>query len=421
VNDAIDLQRRIRPAFVKGSALVALLLLPFLIHAVWGYVETRRLSAAIQSIEANGEPTRLQSVTPQGEAAAASRYYRAAAALASDFRADPRGWSGELTVAERTGDWPEGLVAKIRAVVAPYEEMLRLVDRAADLPFDDFGPGTTYNYLAQGLINAIRISSLRAVVNAFEGDGAGAARSLISAVQAGRWFQRNGRSFAPYAPWFTSAVDITFDRVAPGDADLERLARALADADDDDVLRQWFMGMRAGFLSQGAANPWFIGGRVAPVFVVDRPWRTHQVNRQLRWYAEVLKAVDAPWPDRIDAVGRVEYFNLDRPYTRERMLKSVEYMVTPVAILRSLRAAVAIERYRRGHSEQLPVSLANVSPSYLPTAPIDPFTGQPLDFRVTPGGYTVYSAGVNRRDDGGDVSALWAGGSDLGISVRHVR
>lgn len=407
---------RVRPSFVTGASIIALLLLPFVIHAAWGYVEARRLDAAIRSIEARGEPVRTQSVAPVGDAATAARYYRAAAALASGFRADPRGWAGELTTAERTGNWPDSLLAKIRTVIGPYEEMLSLVDRAAELPFDDFEPGTTYNYLAAGLIDAVRISSLRAIVNAFDGDAGGAARSLYSALRAGRWFA--GRSFGPYALWFTSAVQLTVERVRPGDAELERLGRALAEVDDDNMLRRVFVGMRAGMLSQGPANPWFIGNRAAPVFVVDRPWRTHQVNRQLAWFSEVLNSVDAPWPDRIDAVGRVDYFNLDAPVTRERMLKSVEYMVTPLAVIRTLRTAVAIERHRRGHSEQLPARLSDLSPSYLQGTPIDPFTGQPLLYIKMPNGYTVYSAGVNRTNDSGDVSAQWAGGSDLGITVR---
>jgi hypothetical protein len=37
-------------------------------------------------------------------------------------------------------------------------------------------------------------------------------------------------------------------------------------------------------------------------FVVDKPWQTRQFNRQLAWYAEVLDAVDMPWPARIDAI-----------------------------------------------------------------------------------------------------------------------
>jgi hypothetical protein len=414
---SIDPGRRVRPGFVKGGALITVLLLPFLVHAAWGYVETRRLNAAIRAIAARGEPVRIRSEVPVGDAATSARYYRAAAALASDFRAEPRGWYGDLRTAERTGEWPDGLIAKIRDVIEPYQEMLSLVDRAAELPFDDFAPGTTYNYLAAGLIDAIRITLLRAIVNAFDGDANGAARSLYSALRAGRWFSRT--SFGPYSLWFTSAIAVTLERVRPADVELERVARALADVDDDDRLRHVFLEMRAAMLGQGPANPWFIGGRVAPVFVVDRPWRTHQVNRQLAWYAEVLDALDAPWPDRLDAVGRIDYFNLDAPITRERMLKSVEYMVAPGALIRTFRAAIAIERYRRAHSEQLPASLSDLSPSYLQATPVDPFTGRPLLYIKMPNGYTVYSAGVNRSDDKGDVSAQWAGGSDLGIAVRH--
>jgi hypothetical protein len=418
----IDAARRVRAGFRKAAVVVTATLLPFLIHAAWGYVETRRLNAAIQSIEARGEPVRTELVRPVGDAAAAARYYRAAAALASDFRADPRPWYGDVTAAERTGNWPDDLLARIRGVISPYEEMLSLIDRAADLPFEDFEPGTTYNYLAQGLMQSSRISSLRSIVQAFEGDAAGAARSLHSALQAGRWFTRNGGSFSPSSmAWFTSALQITLQRVRPQDIELERLARDLADADEDDVLRRAFLGMRAGMLSRVPANPWFIGNPVVPLFVVDRPWRTHQVNRQLSWYAAVLSAIDVPWPDRIDAVGEVDYFNLDAPITRERMLKSVEYMVTPVAMVRTLRTAIAVERYRRGHSEQMPASLSELSPWYLETTPVDPFTGRPLLFAKTPSGYVVYSAGVNRTNDNGDVSAQWAGGSDLGITVRDGR
>lgn len=415
--NSIDSSASVRPRFAKGASVVTLLLLPFLIHAVWGYIETRRLSAAIQSIEARGEPVRTELVAPVGDAATAARYYLAVAALASGFRTGPGDWYGDLTAARRTGDSPDELLHKIRATIAPYGEMLSLLDRAADLPFNDFGPGKTYNYLAQGLVQSSHVSSLRSAVNAFDGDAVGATRSLYSALRAGRCFTRIGLSSMPFMVWFTPAAKIVLERVRPQDVELERLARALAEVDDDNVLRQHFLRIRSGMLSQG--NPWLIGSRTAPEFVIDRPWRTHQVNRQLAWYAEVLNAVDAPWPERMDAIGRVDYFNLDRPITRERMLEIVESMVTPLAVIRTLRTAVAIERYRRGHSEQLPASLSDLGPSYLQVVPVDPFTGQPLLYVRKPDGYVVYSAGVNRRDDNGDVSAQWAGGSDLGVAVRH--
>ena len=50
--NSIEPVARLRPRFAKGAALVTLLLLPFIVHAAWGYIETRRLSAAIRSIDA---------------------------------------------------------------------------------------------------------------------------------------------------------------------------------------------------------------------------------------------------------------------------------------------------------------------------------------------------------------------------------
>jgi hypothetical protein len=163
-----------------------------------------------------------------------------------------------------------------------------------------------------------------------------------------------------------------------------------------------------------------IGSRAAPAFVVDKPWQTRQFNRQLAWYAEVLDAVDMPWPARIDAIDRVDYFNLDGPFTRERMKKYVENVVSPLAMVRSFRIAVAVERFQHAHAGQLPARLSDMVPSYLPSAPVDPFTGQPIRFSASTDAYVVYSAGLNRTDDGGDVAMQWARGSDLGIRVRDV-
>ncbi len=109
----------------------------------------------------------------------AARFYRAAAALASHPSPDQRGRFAQINDAERTGEWPDDALSQLRVIVGSHEEMLSFVDRAADLPFEDFGPGTTHSYFAADLINAIRLSLLRAVVKAFDGDGDGAARSSV--------------------------------------------------------------------------------------------------------------------------------------------------------------------------------------------------------------------------------------------------
>jgi hypothetical protein len=300
--------------------------------------------------------------------------------------------------------------------------MLGFVERAADLPFEDFAAGTTYNYLAAGLIDSIRLTSLQAIVRGLDGDADQAADSLYAAARAGRWFSRRHPSFVPYSVWFSSAVTLVLERTRPSQLMLDRLATALEDPDRDDVLRQTFLTMRAGLLRERSADPWFIGPRAAPVFVVNRPWRTHQLNSQLAWYVEVLAAAEAPWPARIDEIvdTSVEYFNLDVPFSPERMRQFVSSLVTSLAVIRSLRTVVAIERYRRSHEEQLPASLTDLVPAQLASIPDDPFTGRPVRYVRAEDGYVVYSLGVNRTDEGGEVGVQLASGSDSGIRIRYV-
>ena len=274
MNEITAPSRRVRPAFIRGSAIAVALLLPILVHSVWGYVETRRLHRAIQSIQAKGEPVQLRSEVPLGDASTAARFYRAAAALASPQSPDQRVWFAQINDAERTGEWPDDALSQLRVIVGSYDEMLSFVDRAADMPFEDFGPGTMHSYFAADLINAIRLSLLRAVVKAYDGDGDGAARSLYSGVRAGRWFSRSGPWYVPYSLWVAPAVTVTLERGRASDAELERLARALAESDNDDVLRQAFLMMRAGIIREDSmSNRWVIGSRAAPAFVVDNPGR----------------------------------------------------------------------------------------------------------------------------------------------------
>jgi hypothetical protein len=70
------------------------------------------------------------------------------------------------------------------------------------------------------------------------------------------------------------------------------------------------------------------------------------------------------------------------------------------AYLRSLSAALATERYRQAHGAW-PATLDVLVPDFLPTAPGDPYDGQPLRCRRLPDGVAIYSVGGDRTDDGG--------------------
>ncbi|MCW5776170.1 MAG: hypothetical protein KIS87_07010 [Phycisphaeraceae bacterium] len=71
--------------------------------------------------------------------------------------------------------------------------------------------------------------------------------------------------------------------------------------------------------------------------------------------------------------------------------------------LAATRIVLAIEVYRAQHGAA-PPTLDALAPDILPALPLDPFTGEPLIYRpdpASPSGYTLYSAGFDRTDDGG--------------------
>jgi len=71
-----------------------------------------------------------------------------------------------------------------------------------------------------------------------------------------------------------------------------------------------------------------------------------------------------------------------------------------MARMQVARTAVAVERYRVA-TGQLPQDIADLVPTYIETAPLDPFDGRPLRYEKRDGGYVVYSIGPDGTDDGG--------------------
>lgn len=63
-------------------------------------------------------------------------------------------------------------------------------------------------------------------------------------------------------------------------------------------------------------------------------------------------------------------------------------------------AAIAIERFRIKHGK-LPASLAALVPTYLDAVPMDPFSGEPMIYKVTEQGFRVYAVDVDLKDNGG--------------------
>lgn len=65
-----------------------------------------------------------------------------------------------------------------------------------------------------------------------------------------------------------------------------------------------------------------------------------------------------------------------------------------------LRVIPALAAYQADQGRP-PASLEDLVPAYLPSVPLDPYTGKPLHYRIRGDICTVYSVGPNGQDDGG--------------------
>ncbi len=85
----------------------------------------------------------------------------------------------------------------------------------------------------------------------------------------------------------------------------------------------------------------------------------------------------------------------------------------------SALAVIAMEQYRRD-SGAWAGSFDVLVPRYLPLAPEDPFTGDPLRLKITDDGPVIYSVGPDRDDDGG-VSGELSGRVEWALLYRMLQ
>jgi hypothetical protein len=72
------------------------------------------------------------------------------------------------------------------------------------------------------------------------------------------------------------------------------------------------------------------------------------------------------------------------------------------AMLRAAAVALAAERYR-GSTGSVPKDLQQLVPHFLPTVPLDPYSGKPMVWKTTDTGFIIYAVWLNRTDDDGHI------------------
>ncbi|MFO0844138.1 MAG: hypothetical protein U0797_17340 [Gemmataceae bacterium] len=114
--------------------------------------------------------------------------------------------------------------------------------------------------------------------------------------------------------------------------------------------------------------------------------------------------------------------NLTIPVLLPSVASTGERFRQSQALIRTLGAAVAAERYRLARGDW-PARLDDLVPAQLAAVPLDPFDGLPLRYARRPDGVAVYSVGLDGRDDGGtiDRKAPRGRGPDVGYELWEAK
>ena len=142
---------------------------------------------------------------------------------------------------------------------------------------------------------------------------------------------------------------------------------------------------------------------------------------------EAVGAADLPWPEALDTANEITYRVAETPvYARFGAIETpaigffFDAAATATARTRLADIALAAQRYRLAHG-RLPEALDDLTPDFIPSVPLDPFSGEPTRYLRTADGFVVYSVGADRKDDGGhlDVEAFYTRSPDLAYRIRY--
>ena len=328
-------------------------------------------------------------------------------------------------------DWPE--LALAEEYLADHAEALRLFHEAAEIGgaarlqpvYDPFNPnmGTPRN--------AVRLLLLESNVRAHKGQAGGAVASLETAFAVGKACEGS-----PYfIPFLTHlAIDsVTIEQILwllPhtefSDAQLARLQSTLRAIDPRREHLNVLFGERI-FGIRLLGDPSLLGGPGSGFksHLDLALLRNVAVPHIIETMTEAVAATKLPWPEALDKANEIK--------EREEAIPLVlwlEAMAMPNqftgfdAVARGTARiwfadiALAAQRYRLANG-RLPQSIDDMVPDFLPSIPLDLYTGEPLHYAPTDDGFVVYSVGADRKDDGGLLDEFQTREPDLGYRIRY--
>lgn len=420
---------RVRRGIRRAAIVAGILLLPIAAHALWDFVEMRRLVREIEAIREKGEPVTGQEAgytysgaTPDHRRS--SQCYVAAAALALQSDqfvpeiATVHEWLSGATSLTKSR---EETAAQLKRTLDQEQDALRLMDTANNLEFRGFFPGTEYSYRTAGLWRLSRLVSARTLYFSLMQEPEQASQSAQSSLTLRRTLRRPF-GFGPVNSEIPALLSLT----SPGQQTLERLQSALEVAEAAHRPEENIAAQRAWVIESWWQRYYGIDPRAPRNYSLPmrsfgewlfRPLLTHDLVETLKHWAELAEAARHPWPEKIAATADVAKRYPPRkaagsrlPYGRDLLRNYVGLQPNGVEMSslvhdRASRIAVAIERYRRDHDGTRPATLHELVPQYLRAVPVDPASGKDMLYHKETGAYVVYSVGYDGKDDGGDINS----------------
>lgn len=408
------------PGRRRIAIVVLALLVPVALWSAWDYIEARRLSSFVKTLQARGEPiqsaaSRRPHVYPP-PTRSAGVYYEAAALLM-----DRAGLSEiENALFHGRGDRAE-LMNRLRTWLEENAEAERLLDQGTLAEFNGFR-FVQDSYRMDRLMSVSSLARARVLERVSAGDGDGAAESLYRQLRISRAMQPDQWDWLPFqTERALGELGNVLDQRPSAEA-LERVQHAIHVQDRDSYIHDDLVNSRALIVESiwRVSSDWYgepgvrrTANPLEPLATLAaRPWIAHRVNGAARRLDALANAARARWPERLKmppvptpahAASRWRYLDTYADtieYLRQRRGETLGRML---AGLRTAECAVAVERYRRSHGGVLPPSLDALVPAFLERVPTDPYSGAPVRFKQFGSHYAVYSVGTNFKDDGGGV------------------
>jgi hypothetical protein len=205
------------------------------------------------------------------------------------------------------------------------------------------------------------------------------------------------------------AVEEVIVRSEPSKATLEELARWLRESRDPNPVRNGLVGEMK--TANGVFESLETGGRrgldshdarfgTSPaVRLVGRPFIRLARARYLKEIDRLLEVQSGSRPRPPSTYSRPPSWDLpgrlaDIPIPGiERSIESGDMFISALS---ATEIGVALRRYRLDRGSY-PDNLSALSPSYLATVPIDPFTGKPPVYARQGGGFTLHAEGGKNK------------------------